>query len=247
MARPPEADPERTKGRLIASATELFSQYGLEGTSLRRVAAGAGVTMPTIHHYFGNKQKLYEATMQAAWADLGREVAPVGAVLAEVADALPRNAGSGDALSEVVDNAIRVGLRGARRQPAALRLVMRPVVETGSLDPTWSHRTLVPFLERVGAWLAPRVSLPPTRIRLRLQALVALGMRYCLSTPTDLALLAGLPCPETDETVQSVLLHVEDELVAMTSALLELDRPPPGASSGIGAPHAPRVGSCVSS
>lgn len=224
MARPPEADPERTKRRLLASATELFSQSGLEGTSLRQVAAGAGVTMPTIHHYFGNKQKLYEATMQAAWANLGRQVAPVGAVLAEVADALPQGPGQGAVLREVVDDALRVGLRAARQQPTALRLVMRPVIETGSLDPAWSRGALVPFLERVGAWLAPHVSLPPTRLRFRLQALVALAMRYCLSTPTDLALLAGLSRPETDEAVEDVLLHVEDELVALTVALLELER-----------------------
>jgi hypothetical protein len=57
-------------------------------------------------------------------------------------------------------------------------------------------------------------------------------MRYCLSAPTDLALLAGLPRPETDEAVQCVLLHVEDELVAMTTALLELDeRPEPVTAS----------------
>lgn len=225
MARPLDADPERTKRRLIAAATELFSLHGLEGTSLRRVAAGAGVTMPTIHHYFGNKRKLYEATMHSAWAVLGREVAPVGAVLAEVADSLPPNAVEGEALREAVDGALRTGLRGARRQPAALRLVMRPVIETGSLDPTWSRGALVPFLERVGAWLEPRLSLSPLRVRFRIQALVALAMRYCLSTPADLALLSGLPAPRTDEDVHTVLLHIEDELVAMTMALLELDQP----------------------
>lgn len=225
MARPLDADPERTKRRLIAAATELFSLHGLEGTSLRRVAAGAGVTMPTIHHYFGNKRKLYEATMHSAWAVLGREVAPVGAVLAEVADSLPSKAAGDEALREAVDGALRTGLRAARRQPAALRLVMRPVIETGSLDPTWSRGALVPFLERVGAWLAPHLSLSPLRMRFRIQALVALTMRYCLSTPADLALLAGLHPPRTAKDIEAVLLHIEDELVAMTIALLELDRP----------------------
>ena len=58
---------------VIASAIEEFSQVGYAGASLRDIAARAGVTLSTIHRYFGNKQDLYSYVNQRVWDEINRE------------------------------------------------------------------------------------------------------------------------------------------------------------------------------
>ncbi|MFM1844700.1 MAG: hypothetical protein RI917_18 [Actinomycetota bacterium] len=56
-----------TKNRqdLIAkSASRLFSKLGYERTTIRLVAEDAGVDPKLVMHYFGNKQKLFMATVR---------------------------------------------------------------------------------------------------------------------------------------------------------------------------------------
>ena len=55
---------EKTNERIAAVATELFAQRGYAGTSMRDVARAADVTLPTIYHYFTNKEGLYQYVLQ---------------------------------------------------------------------------------------------------------------------------------------------------------------------------------------
>jgi AcrR family transcriptional regulator len=52
------------RDRILASARELFARYGIDRTSIRAVAAGAGVDAALVHHYFGTKQQLFAAAIQ---------------------------------------------------------------------------------------------------------------------------------------------------------------------------------------
>ena len=47
------------RDRLLRIATQLFAAEGFEATTMRAVASRAGVTLPTLYHYFGDKQNLY--------------------------------------------------------------------------------------------------------------------------------------------------------------------------------------------
>jgi AcrR family transcriptional regulator len=53
-----------TRERILASARELFARNGIDNTSIRAVAAGAGVDPALVHHYFGTKQQLFAAVIQ---------------------------------------------------------------------------------------------------------------------------------------------------------------------------------------
>lgn len=46
------------------SARELFARNGFDNTSMRAVAAGAGVDSALVHHYFGTKQQLFAAAIE---------------------------------------------------------------------------------------------------------------------------------------------------------------------------------------
>jgi AcrR family transcriptional regulator len=52
-----------TRDRILASARELFSRNGISNTSIRAVAAAAGVDSALVHHYFGTKEQLFAAAV----------------------------------------------------------------------------------------------------------------------------------------------------------------------------------------
>lgn len=47
----------------MASARDLFSRNGIGNTSIRAVAAAAGVDSALVHHYFGTKEQLFAAAV----------------------------------------------------------------------------------------------------------------------------------------------------------------------------------------
>ncbi|CQD15278.1 TetR family transcriptional regulator [Mycobacterium europaeum] len=52
-----------TRNRILTSARELFARNGIRNTSIRAVAAAAGVDSALVHHYFGTKEKLFAAAV----------------------------------------------------------------------------------------------------------------------------------------------------------------------------------------
>lgn len=57
---------ERTRRRILEVAEELFADQGYRGTTLRQIAAGAGIQEPGLYNYFPGKQALYEAVLDRA-------------------------------------------------------------------------------------------------------------------------------------------------------------------------------------
>ncbi len=52
-----------TPARLLDTAERLFAESGLEGISLRGVAAAAGVNSAAVHYHFGSRDALVEAVL----------------------------------------------------------------------------------------------------------------------------------------------------------------------------------------
>ena len=61
MARPRNADGQRTRQALLDAALDLFADKGYFGTSLRDVAAAVGVRESAIYNYFKGKDALFLA------------------------------------------------------------------------------------------------------------------------------------------------------------------------------------------
>nr|WP_090275040.1 TetR family transcriptional regulator [Mycolicibacterium komanii]CRL68018.1 transcriptional regulator [Mycolicibacterium komanii] len=59
--RPP--GPSDTRDRILTSARELFARNGIDKTSIRAIAAAAGVDPALVHHYFGTKTQLFAAAI----------------------------------------------------------------------------------------------------------------------------------------------------------------------------------------
>ena len=58
-----KASDRSNRSRLLHAASDAFSQFGFEGTSLRTIADDAGVSFQLINHYFGSKEELWIATL----------------------------------------------------------------------------------------------------------------------------------------------------------------------------------------
>jgi AcrR family transcriptional regulator len=53
-----------TRGEILAAARESFAHKGFAGTTIRAVAATAGVDAALVHHYFGSKDDLFLAALE---------------------------------------------------------------------------------------------------------------------------------------------------------------------------------------
>jgi AcrR family transcriptional regulator len=54
-----------TREAILAAARQAFAERGFDGASIRQIATSAGVDPALVHHYFGAKDKLFLATMEA--------------------------------------------------------------------------------------------------------------------------------------------------------------------------------------
>ncbi|HEX5862501.1 MAG TPA: TetR family transcriptional regulator [Nocardioides sp.] len=53
-----------TRSSILAAAREQFASAGFSGTTIRAVAAAAGVDTALVHHYFGTKDDLFVAALE---------------------------------------------------------------------------------------------------------------------------------------------------------------------------------------
>ena len=65
MARPKNADGQRTRQAILDAALELFADKGYFGTSLRDVATAVGVRESALYNYFKSKEALFDALIVA--------------------------------------------------------------------------------------------------------------------------------------------------------------------------------------
>ncbi len=60
-------DPEQTRARILAAAKAEFARVGLGGARVDRIAALAGANKRMLYYYFGNKDDLFRAVLEAAY------------------------------------------------------------------------------------------------------------------------------------------------------------------------------------
>jgi TetR/AcrR family transcriptional regulator len=103
----PAAD---TRANLLESALNLFAAYGYDGVGVQQICEAAGVTKPTLYHYFGSKRGLLETLMDAR----------LGALHAALAMA----AAPADDLTAALVEVARATFAFARQEPAFYRLYL---------------------------------------------------------------------------------------------------------------------------
>ncbi|QYJ03759.1 TetR family transcriptional regulator [Nocardioides panacisoli] len=128
-----------TRAAILAAARERFAEVGYAGTTIRAVAAAAGVDGALVHHYYGSKDDLFLAALELPVDP--REVLAEAVVSGDRDDAGERLVRTFLAVWDDPDN-----------QPALIALVRR-VLEPGGeplLRDGFLPVVLVPIGERLG-------------------------------------------------------------------------------------------------
>jgi AcrR family transcriptional regulator len=94
----PRGDSAVTRQAILVAARELFAAHGVDGVSVRRIAATAGVNHALVHRYFGTKDEMVAAILFAE----GERMSGMGRPEAD-----PRT--SLEALREVLRHALTEG------------------------------------------------------------------------------------------------------------------------------------------
>jgi AcrR family transcriptional regulator len=84
--------PDRTRTRLLDAAAGLFAVQGFHGTTVREIAARAGVNLAASNYHFGSKRALYLAVLREHFAKVEAQMQQRGAApgqleLAHLSDA----------------------------------------------------------------------------------------------------------------------------------------------------------------
>lgn len=66
-------DPERTRAVILSAATAEITAKGLGGARVDEIADRAGVNKRMIYHYFGDKDGVYLAVLEAAYEEIRSE------------------------------------------------------------------------------------------------------------------------------------------------------------------------------
>jgi AcrR family transcriptional regulator len=63
-------DRGENRAGILAAATAEFARHGLSGARVDRIAAAAGTNKRMLYYYYGNKEALFTAVLEAAYADI---------------------------------------------------------------------------------------------------------------------------------------------------------------------------------
>ncbi|MBI1948791.1 MAG: TetR/AcrR family transcriptional regulator [Deltaproteobacteria bacterium] len=209
MARPVGADAAATRARILDAAVTLVAERGIDGTSIRDIAAGAKVSLATVLHYYGSKEGLYDSCIDAMYAELD-----------QLRGAIFTAFRPGVGVEQLLDDAVTAALTFVRQHRQANRILLRTILDEGGMRPERRDRYLGAFLDDVAAALAPVFGLDAAQVKIRLQSLTHLMVRYSLHNAAELKMITGAKS-EADAAVV-----VERHLVEVARALFLQGRVP---------------------
>ena len=101
---------QQTMKRFLDAAEDIFGRYGYEGTTIRAIAAKAGVNLGTLKHYWGSKRELFRDLLQRRLQPVHDEA---NARLAAIEAATPRGIvpDAGEVLACLIEPAFLVGVK----------------------------------------------------------------------------------------------------------------------------------------
>lgn len=171
--RPKNAQPEVTAGKILAASTELFASHGFHGTSFRTIAKASGLSIGTIQHHFGTKDRLYEACVAAMYEELGQVVEG----LAEFLDEEPR---------KFLELAVNHGFNFGLDHKTSLRLLTRAIQDSSGLPSSIRDEHAQPLLKTTSETVASALDIDLAQATFGLQSGIFLIVRYALASEREL-------------------------------------------------------------
>ena len=130
-AAPGGAAPQ-TRERILDVAEQLFAERGFAGTSVRDIAASAGLTAASLYNHFDGKEALYDAVLE-------RGIRPLVLLMQTRAGSDPGGETSAALVGEVMEH--------MRRRPHLPRLIQHEALTGGAHVTRLAREWLRPLLE----------------------------------------------------------------------------------------------------
>lgn len=203
MARPVAADAEATRARILAASIDLVAERGIDGTTVRDVAAASSVSLATVLHYFESKDGLYRAV-----------VAAMDAELSELRLKLLSSLRPGASASSSLEAMVRQAWTFACAHRAAHKVILRTVLAGDGLPADRIDAVMRPALDDAGHILAAVFGVSVTKARLTVQTVVQLSARYAIASDLERCVVT------TADTVDDANAAIADHLVDLTLGLL---------------------------
>jgi TetR/AcrR family transcriptional regulator len=138
----PEAKPDKqikrrnaaqTKARLLEVGEGLFADRGFERTTLEMIADAANVNKAMIRYYYGDKDGLYTAIIEAVVTD----------VLAALQAALPAGSDPADELADYIE----ILATAIMARPSFPRMILRDYLDGDIMSREGPSKTLFQFMQ----------------------------------------------------------------------------------------------------
>lgn len=126
-----------TRERLLREGTRLFAELGYDGAATEAIVSAAKVNKRMLYHYFGSKEGLYRAVLEAEWTAFGAALGGVGA---------------SDLLHGIVDASFDY----VAARPALMRLAMWEGLRGGATSRSLWGGTRGPLFAQAAALLEAR-------------------------------------------------------------------------------------------
>ncbi len=192
---------------MLQSALDLIADRGVDGVSIREIGRRAGVTLATVHHYFGTKAELHASVI----AEMDRELEAL------VQDLFAGWLEQGPA-EEKVATAVRKAFAFARGHTSVIRLLLRTVIESGDIGVDRLQRLQGPLLSAGGQLIAGDDAHARAMARTHVQNLIFLLARNAVATDRELMNVTGCEEPgEAREVAEAALIEVARAVVVPQS------------------------------
>lgn len=129
-----EKRPSDTRGKLIQTATKLFSEKGYDGITVDEIVDTAGVNKRMVYHYFGSKEAIYQEVLREVFGRLTQ---------------LELTATASDEQAEVIiEKLVRVYFKFLVDNPEFVQLLLWENLSKGRhLDPVIEDLSKAPILK----------------------------------------------------------------------------------------------------
>ncbi|MFJ6537481.1 TetR family transcriptional regulator [Paenarthrobacter sp. NPDC091711] len=182
-------DADVTRRALVRAARRRFATEGYRATTVRHIAADAGVNVALINRYFGSKEGLFEACMNRTVDELD-----------------PQTRARASSVDEVIARLLTHVVEAPNADdPLQLLLLLRSSGDENA--DAIRRRTLERFTEQLAAaagWSADVPASQPLLLRAQMAIALMLGL-VMLRTATEVQPLASASADQLTEPLEQVL------------------------------------------
>lgn len=140
---------ERAKQALMEAGLVEFGERGLEGARTRQIAERSGQNLAALHYYFGSKEGLYCAILEAAGHYLKARLSDMfNQIDALLEDEVTDAATCKDWLIHLLIGILDAGIANEKTLPISRIVLREQMTPTGNFDPLY-EAFFRPFHERV--------------------------------------------------------------------------------------------------